>query len=124
MENYKLAEGEARFADIIWENEPITSPDLVKLCEKKLNWKKSTTYTVLKKLCDRQIFQNNQAVVTSLITKEEFYSFKSYQFVEDTFDGSLPQFIAAFTRHSKLKAQEIHAIKEMIEKYEEDTNHE
>ena len=81
MKECKLAEGEMRFAELIWREEPIASPELVKLCEIEFHWKKSTTYTVLKKLCERGIFQNEKAVVTSLISKEEFYSLKSRKFV-------------------------------------------
>mgnify|MGYP000942768265 CR=1 FL=1 len=87
MKEYKLAESEEKFADIIWQNEPIGSGDLVRLCEKEMNWKKSTTYTVLKKLCEKDIFQNQNAVVSSLISKDEYYAKQSIRFVEDTFGG-------------------------------------
>ena len=88
MNNYKLAQTEARFADLIWQHEPIGSGGLVKLCEKEMSWKKSTTYTVLKKLCEKGIFQNENAVVSSLIKKDEFYAKQSRCFVENTFVGS------------------------------------
>ena len=90
MKEYKLAEGEEKFAELIWQNEPIGSGDLVKLSEKEMNWKKSTTYTVLKKLCEKGIFQNENALVSSLISKDEYYANQSIRFVEDTFGGSLP----------------------------------
>lgn len=115
MDEIKLGIVETKFAAIIWENEPMTSRRLVELCEEKLQWKKSTTYTVLKKLCERGIFKNENGNVTSLISKEEFYSLQSRQFVEETFDGSLPAFIAAFTSHKRLSDSEIAAIRRMID---------
>lgn len=120
MREYKLAEGEARFAELIWQKEPITSPELVKLCEKEFQWKKSTTYTVLKKLCQRGIFQNEKAVVTSLISKEDFYSYKSRKFVEESFGGSIPRFLTAFMgRGGTLTKEQAEEIRELIDKYEE-----
>lgn len=115
MEEMRLGVVESRFADIIWQNEPISSGELVKKCEKELIWKKSTTYTVLKKLCERGIFQNENGIVTSRLSKEEFYSVQSEKFVEDTFEGSLPAFIAAFTKRKKLSSSEIDELKKMIE---------
>lgn len=117
MKEYKLAELEAKFAELIWAKEPITSPELVKLCEEKFNWKKSTTYTVLKKLCDRGIFQNKKAIVTSLISKEEFNSYKSRKFVEDSFGGSIPKFLTAFIGGKKLTAEQAEEIKALIDSY-------
>ena len=96
MEEYRLGVVETRFAELIWSHEPLTSGELVKLCAKELEWKKSTTYTVLKKLCDRGIFQNQDGLVTSVLSQKEFQSRQSRRFVEDTFSGSLPAFIAAF----------------------------
>lgn len=119
MPEYKLAEAEEKFADIIWDNEPIGSMELVKLSEENLGWKKSTTYTVLKKLCNRGIFKNDSATVTSLMTKEEFYGGKSRRFVEEAFDGSLPKFITAFIGKSKLTDEEIEEMKSLIESYRE-----
>lgn len=115
MEEKRLGVVEARFADIIWQNEPLTSGELVKLCFSELNWKKSTTYTVLKKLCDRGIFKNEGGRVTSLVSKEDFYAMQSEKFVEETFEGSLPQFIAAFTKRKALSEAEIAEIKSMID---------
>lgn len=119
MKEYKLAKLEARFADLIWQKEPISSPELVKLCEKEFDWKKSTTYTVLKKLCDRGIFQNENATVTSLVTREEFYGHKSREFVEDSFGGSIPKFLTAFMGGKKLTQKQAAEIKELIDGFTE-----
>ena len=105
---------ESRFAEMIWQREPGTSPELVKLAAQELDWKKSTTYTVLRRLCERGIFQNNNGVVTSLISKQDFYAAKSEQFVEETFSGSLPAFLAAFTTRKKLSDAEINELQELI----------
>ena len=118
MEEIRLGLVESRFADIIWEQEPLTSRELVKLCLEKLEWKKSTTYTVLKKLCERGIFQNQDGTVTSLISRQDFYAMQSEKFVEDTFAGSLPAFLAAFTKRKALSADEIAQIRAMIESAE------
>lgn len=120
MEEIRLGLVESRFADIIWEQEPLTSRELVLLCQEKLEWKKSTTYTVLKKLCDRGIFQNQDGTVTSLISRQDFYAMQSEKFVEDTFAGSLPAFLAAFTKRKALSADEIAQIRAMIESAEVD----
>ena len=106
---------ESRFADMIWENEPVPSPELVKLAERELNWKKSTTYTVLKRLCERGIFQNQGGVVTSLISRQDFYAVQSEKFVEETFSGSLPAFLAAFTTRKKLSEEEIAELQALID---------
>jgi predicted transcriptional regulator len=104
MEEYKLGVMETKFAELIWDNEPISSGELVKLCEKELTWKKSTTYTMLRRLCDRGIFRNKAGVVSSRMTRQEFAALQSERFVAETFDGSLPRFLAAFTmRRSCLK---------------------
>ena len=105
---------ESRFADLIWQNEPISSGDLVKICARELSWKKPTTYTVLRKLCERGIFQNQDGTVTSIISREEFYAIKSEEFVKEEFHGSLPAFLAAFTSRNKLSEQEIAKLEEMI----------
>ncbi len=115
MDERKLGVVEARFADLIWQNEPISSGALVRLCEGKLGWKKSTTYTVLKKLCERGIFRNERGEVTALISRDEFYALQSQRFVEESFDGSLPAFIAAFSSRKALTAQEIAEIRRMID---------
>ena len=105
---------ETRFAEIIWQKEPVSSTELVKLAAKELDWKKSTTYTVLKRLCERGIFQNNDGTVTSLISKQDFYAVQSEKFVEETFSGSLPAFLAAFTTRKKLSDAEINELQELI----------
>ena len=115
MSELKMGAIESRFADIIWQNEPVTSPELVKLAAKELDWKKSTTYTVLKRLCERGIFQNNDGTVTSLISKQDFYAVQSEKFVEETFSGSLPAFLAAFTTRKKLSDAEINELQELID---------
>lgn len=115
MAEYRLGEIEMRFADIIWQNEPLTSGELVKLCEKELDWKKSTTYTILHRVCDRELFQNEGGMVTSLVSKEEFLAGQSEKFVEDTFHGSLPKFLAAFTKRKKLSEKEIEELQKIID---------
>lgn len=115
MENRKLGVVETRFAELIWQNAPISSGDLVKLCLHELEWKKSTTYTVLKKLCEQGLFQNDGGVVSVLISREEFFAMQSEQFVEEHFEGSLPAFMAAFTARKQLSEQEIAEIRRMIE---------
>ena len=119
MEGMKLAETESRFVELVWEKEPVNSGELVTLCEEKLNWKKSTTYTVLRRLCQRGILQNENATVTSKSKKEEYYAMQSEQFVEDTFQGSLPQFMAAFMSRKKLSQKQIEQIQQLIEDYKE-----
>ena len=120
MTQYHLAETEAKFAELIWQNEPIHSKDLVQMAARELNWKSTTSYTVLRRLCDRGIFQNQNTVVTSLVTREQFYSCKSRQFVEETFGGSLPRFFSAFIGGGKLTARQAEEIKHMIDEYKED----
>lgn len=111
----EIGEVQLKFAKIIWANEPIASGKLVQLCEEEMGWKKSTTYTVLKKLCEKGLFKNNEGIVTSEITLEEFYTNQSKQFVEETFNGSLPAFIAAFTSKQKLSKNDIAEIRKMID---------
>lgn len=119
MSDMKLGVIESRFADIIWQNEPLPSGELVKLCEKELSWKKPTTYTVLRKLCERGIFQNQNGIVSSVISREEFYAMQSENFVNETFDGSLPAFLAAFTTRKKLSEKEIEELERLIRKNQE-----
>lgn len=119
MENARLGAVEARFADIVWKNEPLTTRELVNLCEKELNWKRTTTYTVLKKLCERGIFLTENSKVTALVSREEFYAIQSEKFVEDTFDGSLPAFLAAFTARKALTDEEVNELRKMVKEYEE-----
>ena len=110
---------ESRFADIIWSDEPISTADLVKKSLEAFNWKRTTTYTVLKRLCQRGLFQNDNGTVTSLISREDFYSAQSSRFVNETFSGSLPSFIAAFTAKNTLSDKDIEEIQQMIDKARE-----
>lgn len=115
MADWKLGAVEARFADLIWENEPLSSGALAKLALEALDWKKTTAFTVLKRLCDRGIFQNDGGTVTSCISREEFYARQSEEYVRESFQGSLPAFLAAFGSRSKLSEQEIEALQHMID---------
>ena len=119
MSDYQLGAVESRFADIIWENEPISSAELTKRSQELLKWKKSTTYTVLKRLCDKGIFQNNGGTVISLLSRQEFYARQSRRFVQESFDGSLPAFLAAFTSGKSLSAEEVAQLRRMIAEFEE-----
>lgn len=119
MNDYQMGAVESRFADIIWENEPITSTELTRRCEAALQWKKSTTYTVLKRLCEKGIFQNQGGTVTSLISRQDFYALQSEKFVAETFDGSLPAFLAAFTARKSLSSEEVNLLRRMIDEYGE-----
>lgn len=120
MEEMKLGLVESKFADMIWSHEPLTSRELVNLAQAELGWKKSTTYTVLKKLCDRGIFQNQGGIVTSRISRQDFFAMQSEKFVEETFAGSLPAFLAAFTKRKPLSQQEITEIRRMIDSFGEE----
>lgn len=119
MEEYKLGIVETKFAEIIWSHEPLSSRELVQLCQSELEWKKSTTYTVLKKLCDKGYFKNEDGIVSSIIGKSEYFAMQSEKFVEETFDGSLPAFLAAFTKRKNLTAQEIAQIRSLIDGFQE-----
>ncbi len=119
MNEYQLGAVESRFADIIWENEPISSAALVKRSEELLKWKKSTTYTVLKRLCDKGIFRNDKGTVTSVISKRDFYALQSEKFVEENFNGSLPAFLAAFTGRKRLTEREVEELRRLVNEYEE-----
>ncbi|MBQ9845344.1 MAG: BlaI/MecI/CopY family transcriptional regulator [Oscillospiraceae bacterium] len=114
MSEYKLGIVEAKFAEIIWKNQPLASSLLAKLALEELEWKKSTTYTVLKRLCDRGIFVNNGGTVSALISKEDFYALQSEEVVNDSFSGSLPAFVAAFSSRKKLSDEEINQLQDMI----------
>lgn len=120
MYKYQLGDADARFADLIWQNEPISSGDLVKLCETEMSWKKSTVYTVLRKLCQRGIFENKDSIVTAKISKEEFTQLQSKEFVDGTFEGSLPGFLTAFMGKQKLSKKQAEELKQLIEQYEEE----
>ncbi|MBQ8326388.1 MAG: BlaI/MecI/CopY family transcriptional regulator [Lachnospiraceae bacterium] len=113
----KIFESEYRFCEILWENEPISSTELVRLCAEQLEWKKSTTYTVIRRLSERGVIKSEDAIVTSLVSREEAQSAESKEVVERTFNGSLPQFIAAFTRQQNLTESELDKIQKMIDDY-------
>ncbi len=117
MVDTNLAKKESEFAEIIWDNEPISSPELVKLAEEKLNWKKSTTYTMLKILCKKGIFKNEKAVVSKVVSKDEFGFLKGKRLIEENFNGSLPAFMTAFTSRTKLSENEIKDLYELLDSY-------
>ena len=119
MEYAKLCDSEYRFMCVIWEAEPVSSGELVSLCQEKLGWKKSTTYTVLRKLCEKGDLENKETIVSALVSKEQVQAKESEEFVERTFDGSLPGFIAAFLGGRKISGEEAEALKQMIEAYKE-----
>lgn len=114
MSHIKLGLVEARFADIVWENAPLTTKELVALCEQELNWKRTTTYTVLKKLCDRGIFVTKDHMITALLSKDEFHAIQSEHFVDQNFQGSLPAFLAAFTTRKTPTAEELEEIRKLL----------
>ncbi len=119
MSDYGLARSEAKFADLIWAHAPISSTELVRLSEREMRWKKSTTYTVLKKLCDKGLFKNESATVSALLTRDEFYARQSRRYVEDTFGGSLPRFITAFFSGGKLSDRQAEELTRLIDEHKE-----
>lgn len=120
MEQLKLCESEYRFTAVIWQNEPLGSGELVKLCENQLGWKKSTTYTVLKKLCERGVLKNESSTVTALVKQEQVQKYESEQVISRTFGGSLPQFITTFMDNKRLSKQEADNLKKLIDSYKEE----
>jgi len=120
MTEYKLGEAESKFADLIWENAPINSTELVRLSEDVMKWKKSTTYTMLKRLCDRGIFRNEGAVVSAAMSREAFFSGQSRCYVDDTFGGSLPRFLASFIGGKKLSDKQAEELVRLINEHKED----
>ena len=117
METQKVFESEYRFCLILWENEPVKSSKLVALCKEQLGWKPTTTYTVIKRLSERGVLKNENTVVTSLVSKDQVQAAELNEMVEKTFEGSLPAFIAAFTKHQKISDAEIDAVQQMIDRY-------
>lgn len=117
MDTPKVFESEYRFCLILWENEPIKSSKLVELCKEQLGWKPTTTYTVIKRLSERGVLKNENTVVTSLVSKDDIQAAEINEMVEKTFEGSLPAFIAAFTKHQKISDAEIDAVQEMIDRF-------
>lgn len=124
MDTPKVYESEYRFCLILWEHQPIKSKELVRLCQEQLGWKATTTYTVIKRLSERGIVKNENTLVTALVTKEQVQAAEIDQLVEKTFEGSLPAFLAAFTRHSRLSDRDIDQLQQMIDRYREEANHE
>ena len=120
MAEIQLGVVESRFADMIWKNEPVSSSTLVKLAGEELQWKRTTVHTVLRRLCDKGLFQNNNGMVTSLISREQFYSMQSEQFVDTAFHGSFPAFLAAFTKNRTLSDRERELIRQLIDQAEEE----
>lgn len=119
MADFSMGVIESRFADMIWNNEPISSTELWKKSEKAFGWKKSTTFTVLKRLCAKGIFKNEKGTVTSVISRDTFYSMQSEKFVEETFEGSLPAFLSAFTSRKTLTPEEVDYLRKLVADYEE-----
>lgn len=118
MEQFKLGEMEQRFADMIWREAPIASGQLAKRCGDEFGWKRTTAYTMLKRLCDRKLFANENGMVTVLMTREEFQAAQGEQFINDVFDGSLPRFLAAFSQRKKMSPKEVEALKKKIDEME------
>ena len=119
MDPYKLGEMEQKFADLIWERAPIGSGELAKLCEGIFGWKRTTTYTMLKRLCLRKLFVNDKGIVRVETAREDFQAAQGEQFLEENFEGSLPRFLAAFSRRKKLSSQEVEELRKMIEEWGE-----
>ncbi len=118
MQSYQFGKMELKFAQLIWEHAPISSGELVKLCQETLEWKKSTTYTMLRRLCEKGLFENRDAIVYARISQNEFRALQSKQFVEETFGGSLPEFLTAFVSKKKLSEKEIRELQELIDNME------
>lgn len=120
MAEIQLGVVESRFADMIWKNEPVSSSELVKMAGETLQWKRTTVHTVLRRLCDKGLFRNDNGTVTALISREQFYAMQSEQFVENTFQGSFPAFLAAFSRSRPLTDAERELVRQMIDRAEEE----
>ena len=123
METPKVYESEYRFCLILWEHEPVKSKDLVRLCQEQLGWKSTTTYTVIKRLSERGVLKNENTVVTSLVSKDQVQASEIDEFLEKRFDGSLPAFVAAFTKRQTLSPEEIAAVQAMIDQYRQGGSH-
>ena len=120
MEIYKLGEMEKRLADLIWANAPMTSKKLVELCAEEFGWKRTTTYTMLKRLCDRGIFANENGTIVVLMAKEDFTLAQSQNFINETFDGSLPMFLTLFSKNKSMKKEDIERLQQLIDSYRGD----
>lgn len=123
MDTPKIYESEYRFCLILWEHEPVRSKELVRLCQEQLGWKPTTTYTVIKRLSERGVLKNENTLVTSLVSKDEVQEAELGEFVEKTFEGSLPAFVAAFTRLGDLRKEDIDALQAMIDRYRKEADH-
>lgn len=123
METPKIHEGEYKFCLILWEYEPVKSKDLVRLCQERLGWKSTTTYTIIKRLSERGILKNENTIVTSLVSKDQVQAAEIDELVEKKFEGSLPAFVAAFTRHQKLSSREVEELQSMIDQYRKEHPH-
>ncbi|MCM1282502.1 MAG: BlaI/MecI/CopY family transcriptional regulator [Muribaculaceae bacterium] len=121
MEAYKLGEMEARFADLIWAHAPVRTSELVALCGQAFDWKRTTTYTMLKRLCERGIFANAGGTVQTLISREDFLANQGTQFIEEHFEGSLPLFLTAFSRKNKLGKKDVEELRRLIDSYGEES---
>lgn len=119
MEKFKLGDKQRQMAELIWEHEPLSSRELVELCADRFNWKRTTTYTMLKILCERGIFENKDAVVYALIKREDFEAQQGEEFLQESFGGSLPRFVAAFTRKNKLSQGDIEELQRLINEHKE-----
>ena len=115
MSDIQMGAVESRFADIVWESVPIKTSELVKIAEREFSWKRTTTHTVIKRLCEKGLFVNNSGTITALMSREQYYSMQSMRVVQESFDGSLPAFVAAFTSGRKLSPQEADEIRKIIE---------
>ena len=120
MEIYKLGEMEKRLADLIWANAPMTSKKLVELCAEEFGWKRTTTYTMLKRLCDRGIFANENGTIVVIMAKEDFTLAQSQNFINETFDGSLPMFLTLFSKNKAMKKEDIERLQQLIDSYRGD----
>lgn len=123
MDTPKIYESEYRFCLILWEHEPVRSKELVRLCQEQLGWKPTTTYTVIKRLSERGVLKNENTLVTSLVSKDAVQEAELGEFVEKTFEGSLPAFVAAFTRRGDLRKEDIDALQAMIDRYRKEAGH-
>jgi len=119
MKKYKLGKMEQKFANLIWKNAPVSTHDLIMLCSESFDWKRTTTYTMLKRLCDRELFVTDNGIVKIILSKEDFSTEKGKEFLDETFDGSMPRFITAFTRRGKLNEKEVQEIQQLIDEYRE-----
>ena len=122
MEQYKLGEMEKKFADIIWNNSPVSPRKLTEICDKEFGWKRTTTYTMLKRLCERGIFENQGGTVITKITKDDFMLEQSQEFINQAFEGSLPMFLTLFSKSKRLSADEVNEIQQLLDRYREENN--